>query len=165
MSVAGIYSYRTWLFSSAPPGGLREVQEASHQLLAEVSLEKKTSKFGVHVNFGDTPVELPRVGDNWLMKVFEQVGYSGDELRRLNRVRTHHQVLFLLCVLGTSGKLLDKRYLERRQTNVRWSRLDFPNKTPPNKDFTLWRQALKHIVPADGIMDCLGRFNHDSYKM
>ena len=129
------------------------------------SVWEKCSKFGVHVNFGDTPVESPRVGDHWLMKVFEQVGYSGDELRRLNRVRTHHQVLFLLCVLGTSGKLLDKRYLERRHTNEGWSRLDFPNKTPPNKDFTLWRQALKHIVPADGIMDCLGRFNHDSYKM
>ena len=100
------------------------------------------------------------------MKVFEQVGYSGNELRRLDRVRVHQQVLFLSCVLGASSeKMLDKWYLERRQTNEPWPRLHFSNKNRPNKDFALWKQALRHIVPADDIMDRLGWFNHNRYKI
>ena len=46
-----------------------------------------------------------------------------------------------------SGKMLDKRYLDRRRPNKRWSQLNFPNENPLHKDFTL------------------GWFNHDRYKL
>ncbi len=83
-----------------------------------------------------------------------------EELRRLNRVRIHQQVLFLLCVLGASGKTLDAKYLKHCQENKKWSRLKFPNERPPRKDFKLWEKALKQIFPAAGIMDSLGAFWH-----
>jgi hypothetical protein len=41
-------------------------------------------------------------------------GYEGEELLILNKVRKHQQVLFLSDILGASGGLLDKWYLEMR---------------------------------------------------
>ena len=36
---------------------------------------------------------------------------------------------------------------------------------PTNKDFQLWRMALRQIVPAGGIPDRLGRITHKGYKI
>jgi hypothetical protein len=36
------------------------------------------------------------------------VGYRDDDLWMLNRVRKHHQVLFLSNILGAGGESLDK---------------------------------------------------------
>ena len=129
------------------------------------SIWEKCQLFDVLVTFGDVPIELPRMGDHWLMRVFAQLGYSATDLQRLNRVRVHQQVLFLSCILGASGKTLDRRYLKRRPAGERWSQLNFPVENPPNKDFRLWESALQQVVPADGIMDRLGRFNHDGHKI
>ena len=119
----------------------------------------------MQVVFNNMPVELPHQGDKWLMQLFLEAGFSMEEMRRLNRVRIHQQVLFLLCVLGASGKTLDAKYLKKRQEGETWSRLKFPNERPPAKDFRLWEKALKQLVPADGIMDRLGPFNHEGYKV
>ena len=35
-----------------------------------------------------------------IMKVFEQKGFSADDLKRLNKVRLHQQIVFLSCMLG-----------------------------------------------------------------
>ncbi len=53
----------------------------------------------------------PQEGDDWLMARLIAIGYRGDDLRTLNRVRKHQQVLFLSNILGAEGKSLDKRYL------------------------------------------------------
>ena len=135
-----------------------------HELLAEVALGK-CAKFDVQVIFNDVPLELPREGDKWIMQLFLEAGFLMEELRRLNRVRIYQQVLFLSCVLGASGKTLDAKYLKKRPEEEQRSKLKFPNKRPPRKDFKLWEKALRQIVPAEGIMDRLGAFKHEGYKI
>ena len=85
---------------------------------------------------------MPREKDRWLMDLFAAKDFTEDELCRLNKVRLHQQVLFLPCVLGASGKVLDRKYLEKRRDNELWSEVKFPVEKPPNKDFWLWKAAL-----------------------
>ena len=99
------------------------------------------------------------------MQLFVRAGFNKEDLLRLNRVRVHQQVLFLSCVLGDSGTSLDKKYITKRMPEEKWSTLRFPKEKPPNKDFQLWRMALRHIVPAGGIPDRLGRLTHNGYKI
>ena len=99
------------------------------------------------------------------MQLFEAAGFCQQDLLRLNRVRIYQHVVFLSEILGASGKMLDRKYLQKRPEAERWSYLNYPNEKPPRKDFALWATAIQHIVPADGIMDRLGRFNHEEYKI
>ena len=71
--------------------------------------------FDIKVCLNDKFFKIPRKGDKWLMQLFVAAGFSKDSLLRLNRVRVHQQVLFLSCILGASGKILDKKYTIRRQ--------------------------------------------------
>ena len=128
------------------------------------SVWEKCDLFGVKVELENNVIKFPRQGDKWLMILFVLAGFSKEDLIRLNRVRVHQQVLFLSCVLGASGKTLDKKYLKKRSPTETWSQLSFPKEKPPNKDFHLWRIALHQIVPIGGIQDRLGRFNHEGYK-
>ena len=89
------------------------------------------------VEFNNNLLELPRFGEKWLMREFLRCGFSADELRRIDRVCIHMQVLFLPYILSTSGKILDEKYLVRCKTDEKWSKLNFPKEQPPNKDFTL----------------------------
>ena len=66
------------------------------------------------------------------MAMLEDKCFTEDELCRLNRVRLHQQVLFLSCVLGASGKMLDTRYLRKRKEGELWSKVKFPVEKPPN---------------------------------
>ena len=75
--------------------------------------------------------------DRWPMDLFAAKGFTEDELCRLSKVRLHQQVLFLSCVLGALGKMLDRKYLEKRRDNELWSKVKFPMEKPPNKDFQL----------------------------
>jgi hypothetical protein len=128
------------------------------------SLWEKCDRFDIQVEFLDVPIELPREGDDWLMRVFIETGFGKLELQRLNRVRIHQQVLFLSCILGASGKQLDAKYLKRHAAGVRWPKLNFPKDRPPRQDFLLWEEALHNVVPAEGLPDRLGRYLHDSCK-
>ena len=60
---------------------------------------------------------LPREKDRWLIDLFDAKGFTEDELCRSNKVRLHQQVLFMSYVLGASGKMLDRKYLEKRRDN------------------------------------------------
>ena len=99
------------------------------------------------------------------MREFLCCGFSADELRQINRVRIHMQVLFLSDILNSSGKILDGKYLVQRKTDEKWSKLKFPKEHPPNKDSTLWKAAIRQVVPAGGIMDRLGNLTQDGHKI
>jgi hypothetical protein len=74
--------------------------------------------------------------------------------------------LFLSYVLvGASGKTLDPKYMTRRREEERWTTLVFPKEKPPQRDFALWKLALRQVVPTGGIADRLGRLTHDGYKI
>ena len=106
-------------------------------------LWEKCDRFDVMVEFNDTPLELPRCGDKWLMREFLSCGFSADELRRLDRVHTHMQLILLSDILSTPGKILYGKYLVQLKTDEKWSKLIFPKEQPPNKDFTLWKTAIR----------------------
>ena len=78
--------------------------------------------FDVLIDYNENILKLPRERDQWIMQMFVAVGFSKDDLVRLNRVRLHQQVLFLSCVLGASGKTLDMKYTTPRQAEEKWSR-------------------------------------------
>ena len=90
------------------------------------------------MEFNDVKIAFPRLGDQWLMRLLIRLGYNSQELERLNRVRISSQVLFLLDILGASGKLLDTKYFRHREAEDKWSDYNFPWEKPPNKDVNLW---------------------------
>ena len=47
--------------------------------------------------------------------------------------------------------MLDRKYLEKRWDNELWSKVNFPMKKHPNKDFQLWKAALRSVVPVGGV--------------
>ena len=57
---------------------------------------------------------MTRIRDQWIVQVFERLGYRGTQLKILNRVRVHQQVLFVSDVLYAGGRYLEKKYLELR---------------------------------------------------
>ena len=60
--------------------------------------------------------------------------------------------------------MLDREYLRKRRAEEVWPKVKFPVKKPPNKDFELWKTALRAIVPVGGLQDKLGRWVHQGYK-
>ena len=120
------------------------------------TLWEKLDLFHVSVEFHDIPIEMGREGDKWLMLELKRLGLSKHDLRRLNRVWIYYQVLFLSDILGASGKYLDKKYLEPKDPEERWSRFNFPRERPPARDFKLWREAVRQLVPSVGVPDRLG---------
>ena len=121
--------------------------------------------FNVVIDIIDSFLKMPREGDKWIMQMSVRAGFNNEYLLRLNRVRVNQQVLFLSCVLGAPRKSLDKKYMTKRKPEEKWSTLRFPKEKPPKKNFQLWRMALRHIVPARGIPDRLGRLTHKGYKI
>ena len=70
--------------------------------------------FRITVEVCNIPLLQPRKRDKWMMMELKSKGHLTEDLRRLNRVRVHQQVLFLSDVLGASGKSLDRKYLKQR---------------------------------------------------
>ena len=79
------------------------------------------------------------------MSQFCNLGYSGKELLRLNRVRLHQHVLFVSDVMDAGGKAIDRKYLDKRPEMARWSSLVFPIEQPSPSDFRLWAKALRQL--------------------
>ena len=94
------------------------------------SLWEKCDKFKVAVELNVLSLRLPREGDMWIMKLFEQKGFGAADLARLNKVKLHQQVLFLSCVLGATGKLLDMKYMSKTKDDEDWSTINFPQERP-----------------------------------
>ena len=67
--------------------------------------------------------------------------------------------------MSASGKILDGKYLIRRKTDEKFSKLNFPEEYPPNKYFTLWKAEIRQVVPAGGIMDQLGNLTQHGQKI
>eukprot|EP00984_Skeletonema_dohrnii_P025480 scaffold14646_cov77-Skeletonema_dohrnii-CCMP3373.AAC.6 len=97
--------------------------------------------YGYKIVLNNIDLPFPRVGE-WLMRVFEDLGYDQQELRRLNRVRLHQQVLFLSDVLCVKGKKNDPKYKRLRWDDKTWSNLIFPYEEPSSSDFKIWISAL-----------------------
>jgi hypothetical protein len=128
------------------------------------ALWEKCDFYDITVEVNDVPIQLPRERDKWLMRALKELGFTDEELRRINKVRLYQQVLFLSDIIGVSGRSLDERYLKKRPESEQWSSLQFPRECPPARDFRLWRQAIQQLVPAGGLPVHLGRSLHEGYK-
>ena len=129
------------------------------------SLWEKVDMSGITVEVCNILLLQPRKRDNWMMMELKRKGHSTEDLRQLNRVRVHQQVLFLSDVLGASGKSLDNKYLKQKGMGEQWSTFWFPKENPPSKDFRLWQQAIAQLIPAGKIMDRLGNFKATLHKI
>ena len=70
--------------------------------------------FEITVEVCNIPLLQPRKSDKLMMIELKCKGQSTEDLRRLNRVWVHQQILFLSDVLGAPGKSLDTKYLKPR---------------------------------------------------
>ena len=129
------------------------------------SIWEKVDMFGITSEVCNIPLLQPRDGDRCMIMEFKRVGYSTDNLCRLNKVRVNQQVLFLSDVLGASGKSPDRKYLKQRGVGEQWSTFRFPKERPLHKDFRLWQQAITQVIPEGGIMDILGNFKEPGHKV
>ena len=57
---------------------------------------------------------------------------------------------------GSFWKNARQKVPEKRCDNELWSKVKFPVEKPPNKDFQLWKTALRSVVPVGGVQDKLG---------
>ena len=128
------------------------------------SVWEKASRLRIIIDIADIPVAPPRERDSWLMQEFVKLNYSGDDLRRLNRVRVHQEVLFLSDVMDASGRAIDRRYLTPRPMEETWSTLSFPNEQPARRDFHLWQSAIPSIRALGGRLH-LGEFIRQGHKI
>ena len=98
------------------------------------------------------------------MQEFVRLNYSGEDLRRLNRVRLHQEVFFLSDVMDASGRAIDRRYLTPQPMEETWSTLSFPNERPARRDFLLWRSAIPSIWALGGHLH-LGEYTRQGRKI
>jgi hypothetical protein len=98
------------------------------------------------------------------MKDFIQLNYSPQELRQLNRVQMHQQVIFLSDVRDTSGRALYKKYFHQKPYGDQWSTLSFPKEDPSDEDFLLWKEALLQIRALGGRLQ-LGAYQRIGHKI
>ena len=128
------------------------------------SLWEKAFRLKIDIELADLPVKPPRERDSWLMQEFTTLNYSCDDLRRLNRVRLHQEVLFLSDVMDASGRAIDKKYLHPRPMGEAWSTLSFPIERPPRRDFNLWQTAIRSIRALGGRLH-LGNYVTQGHKI
>jgi hypothetical protein len=126
---------------------------------------EKSYFFGFSIHVNNPMTGYPREGDDWLMSRFIARGHTTIELSILNRVRKHQQVLFLSDILGASGGSLDKRYLQKRQPEERWSKMKFPRKELTTPEMELWCQAITQVVAHGPALTSLGPHKMEGHKL
>jgi hypothetical protein len=120
------------------------------------SVWKKSSRLQIDVTLADLPLQPQREQDSWLMQEFGRLNYNSDKLQCLNRVRMHQQVLYLSDVMDTSGRAIDRKYLQPRPMEETWSDLVFPIEQLAPRDFRIWKDAIPQIRALGGRLH-LGR--------
>ena len=99
------------------------------------------------------------------MKILSRAGYSGDALRRLNKVRVSQQVLFLSDVLTASRGKNGPEVLSRRPQHEAWSSMRWPVEQPTDLDIQLWKNAITSICPSRSSTPTLGKYINVSHKL
>jgi hypothetical protein len=110
---------------------------------------EKLARFKFAVTVHNLRSVFPQEGDNWLMTRLIAIGYRGNDLWTLNRVRKHQQVLFLSDILGAGGESLDKCYLQKQRGTERWSTMKFPRNVVTEVEMHLWHRQLHRWLQLD----------------
>jgi hypothetical protein len=83
-------------------------------------LWKKLSKFNVRAVVANLNSTFPRDGNQFIMQVLIQGGYSNEVLHRLNRVRVSQQLLFMSDVLTALENKINLEVLTRQSPGEAW---------------------------------------------
>jgi hypothetical protein len=126
---------------------------------------EKLDRFKFTVTVHNLNSVFPREDGNWLMARFIAIGYRGNGLRTLNRVRKHQHVLFMSNILGAGGESLDKHYLQKWRGTDCWSTMKFPPELVTEVEMHLWRMAVMQVVAAGPARNRLGTFNEEGHKI
>jgi hypothetical protein len=143
-NVLQLPDFGTGCILPAPSGLVQQILIPGHALMDE-NVVGEGDTFRVTIKTARGPLAFPRRGDKFLMLVLMERGYSREIVRRLNRVRIHMQVLFLLDVLTVSGNRIDNTALQLRPATNRKSTLNWPKEAPTAADMMLWKEALEDI--------------------
>jgi hypothetical protein len=111
-------------------------------------LWEKLSKFNVRAVVANLNLNFPRDGDQFIMQVLIQGGYSNEVLHHLNCVKLSQQLLFMSNVLTATGNKINLEVLTRWSPEEAWSNMMWPTEHPPELDFQLWRRAMLSICPS-----------------
>ena len=125
----------------------------------------RVHRFGFVLQVHNFKLVPPRSRDKWIMQAFIEAGYSAADLKLLNLVRQHQQVLFVSDVFSADGRKLDEKYLRRRPKNETWSTLIFPIQHLQSSHFHLWEAALQRISHPNNMIDSLGKIEHEGHKI
>jgi hypothetical protein len=108
------YCKRLTPFSLSAGLSFQPLQESYAQYRSLVThswvkmLWEKLSAFDVKIVVADHTLKFPRENNKFIMQALINKGYTGNTLRRLNRVRVSQQVLFMSDILTASGCKIDK---------------------------------------------------------
>jgi hypothetical protein len=126
---------------------------------------EKLDRFKFVVRIHNLRSVFPWEGDNRLMARLIPIRYRGDDLRTLNRVRKHQQVLFLSNILRAGGESLDKHYLQKRRGTECWSTMKFPREIVTEVEMQLWRAAITQVAAAGPARNRLGTLHEEGHKI
>jgi hypothetical protein len=128
-------------------------------------LWEKLSMFNVHTVVPDLPLRFSREGNQFIMQVLVEAGYTGEALRHLNRVRVSLQALFLSDIIRASGSKVSTDILLRRPQGKARSTMRWPNKQPTDSDMKLWTAAMLLICPSRSSKPSIGRLIGKLHKV
>ena len=97
------------------------------------------------------------------MARFIAMGYTAEELRILNHVQKHQQVLFISDILGAGGGSVDKWYLTKHLPGEWWSSMKFPWKVVNELEMGLWYCAIMQVVTHGPAQASPGAFKVDGH--
>jgi hypothetical protein len=81
------------------------------------------------------------------MQVLIKSGYSGDKLKRLNRVHVLQQLLFMSDILTAKGSKIDIEVLSRQPNKEQRSTLHWLNKQPTTSDSLFTEKCIAYDLP------------------
>lgn len=108
------------------------------------------SEIGLELRDGLSPIQKAREGDSFLMEVFEQNGYTPQQLRMLNICRLHLKIMLVSDLCTGDGWWLDKVYLERRAPFHHHNQFIWPKAPIPNATcWKMWTNAVINCLTAN----------------
>jgi hypothetical protein len=162
--VLELLDFRTGSIFPAPSSLIQQILFLTTHSWMKI-LWEKVDKFGVTIETAKGPLAFPRHGDEFLMLVLLERGYSREIAQRLNRVRIHMQVIFLSDVLTVSGNRINTTALQICPRTNKTSTLNWPREEPTLVDIILWKEALEDICPNRRHLNCLGQYVEKSHRV
>lgn len=123
------------------------------------------SAYNLRLEVEFAPILLPRENDLTIIFIAIMLGFTGEDLRSINRCRIACCAIFLSCVSHANGRCLDPT---RGQCTVDYSastEYSFPKEHPSPQDWQVWTTLWRRYCLPDGTFPrALGKWNHRTHR-